>query len=195
MNSDLRLALLFRVVSYSNSFRNRLFNHIVSFVCNKKIRIDWSNVKIINPESIKIGNNFCAGRFLWLESVSGKGDLRIGSNINASDFVHIGCSNAVTIGNDVLIGSKVLITDHSHGEIAESLIPGREIQAPNLRPLVSKGPVVIERAVGIGDGSCVLSGVTIGEGSIIGANSVVVSDIPPRTVWGGIPAKQIWPKL
>lgn len=144
---------------------------------------------------IKIGDNFNAGRFIWLESVIGEGSLRIGNNVTVSDFVHIACSNFVTIGDDVLIGSKVLITDHSHGEIHDSLSGDREILAPNLRPIISKGPVNIERAVWIGDGCCILAAVDIGEGSIIGANSVVVCDIPPRTVWGGVPAEQLWPKL
>ena len=59
------------------------------------------------------------------------------------------------------------------------------------RPLTSKGAVVIEDNVWLGDNVCVLSGITIGKGAIIGANSVVTHSIPPYSVAAGTPAKVI----
>ena len=52
-------------------------------------------------------------------------------------------------------------------------------QAPIDRKLFSKGPIVIEDNVWIGDGACILANVTIGCNSIIGANAVIKKDIPP----------------
>jgi acetyltransferase-like isoleucine patch superfamily enzyme len=51
--------------------------------------------------------------------------------------------------------------------------------------------VVIEQNVWIGFEACVLPGVTIGEGSIVGARAVVCEDVPPYTVVGGNPARFI----
>ena len=62
---------------------------------------------------------------------------------------------------------------------------------PVKRNLYSKGNVVIENNVWIGERVCILSGVHIGEGAIIAANSIVTHDVPPYTLVGGIPAKVI----
>ena len=66
---------------------------------------------------------------------------------------------------------------------------------PGERPVFSKGSVIIEDRVWLGDGVCVLPNVRIGEGAIVGANAVVLADVPAGTVWAGVPAKQVWPKL
>ncbi len=55
----------------------------------------------------------------------------------------------------------------------------------------SKGPVVIGNDVWIGLGAVILSGVTVGDGAIIAAGSVVTHDVPPYAIVGGIPAKVI----
>lgn len=54
-----------------------------------------------------------------------------------------------------------------------------------------KGPVVIGNNVWIGESARILSGVTIGDGAIIGANAVVTHDVPSGAVVGGVPAKVI----
>mgnify|MGYP002933344774 FL=1 len=87
---------------------------------------------------------------------------------------HIGAVNKIVIGNNVLMGSQVLIIDHAHGEGNVDMF-----QAPIDRKLFSKGPIVIEDNVWIGDGVCILANVTIGCNSIIGANAVITKDIPP----------------
>ena len=91
----------------------------------------------------------------------------------------------IKIDSNVLIGSRVLITDHSHGnnEIADLLLP------PSQRVLYSKGPVIIEENVWIGDGAAVLPNVTIGKNSIIGANTVITKDVPPNCIVVGNPAR------
>ena len=55
----------------------------------------------------------------------------------------------------------------------------------------NKGDIVIGNDVWIGYEAIVLSGVTIGDGAIIGTRSVVTKDVPPYTIVGGIPAKPI----
>ncbi|WP_303642797.1 DapH/DapD/GlmU-related protein, partial [uncultured Duncaniella sp.] len=62
---------------------------------------------------------------------------------------------------------------------------------PASRPLWSKGKVIIEDSVWIGDKATILPNVTLGKGCIIGANSVVTKDIPPYAIACGNPAKVI----
>lgn len=59
------------------------------------------------------------------------------------------------------------------------------------RPIVTKGPVIINKNVWVGDKASILSGVTIGEGSIVAANAVVTKDVPAYSVVAGNPAKVI----
>lgn len=65
------------------------------------------------------------------------------------------------------------------------------VYPPLLRPLYSKGQVVIGKNVWIGDKVTILPGVSIGDGSVIAANSVVTKSIPPYSIAAGIPAKII----
>lgn len=120
-------------------------------------------------------------------------EVTIGHNCNFGDYLHLTCMNKITIGNGVLTGRWVTITDNGHGkssEIAEEIPPIK-------RNLFSKGPVVIGDNVWIGDKATILPGVTIGKNSIIAANSVVTHDIPANTVAAGNPAIiiKITPKL
>jgi acetyltransferase-like isoleucine patch superfamily enzyme len=114
-------------------------------------------------------------------------EIIIGDSVVFNFNCHVGAINKIQIGNNVLIGSNVLITDHNHGEITKD-----ELNIITyLRPLYSKGPVIIEDNVWIGEGVAILPNVRIGKNSIIGANSVVNIDIPDNCVAGGIPARVI----
>ena len=55
----------------------------------------------------------------------------------------------------------------------------------------NKGDIVIGNDVWIGYEAVIMSGVTIGDGAIIGTRAVVTKDVPPYTIVGGVPAKQI----
>jgi acetyltransferase-like isoleucine patch superfamily enzyme len=187
-----RANLFLNIVTAPAKLRNRLFNEILSILCGARIHIVWSQVKIMGIAQMTFGGRFSAGRGLWLETI-GEGRLTLGANVNVSDWVHIGALDQVTIGDGCLMGSKVLITDHSHGTITDIALP--EPSRPDFRPLQSKGPVVLEANVWLCDGVVVLQGVRIGSNAIIGANSVVTCNIPNNTVWAGCPATQIWPKL
>lgn len=144
---------------------------------------------------ISIGENFSAGEALWLEAITCYAGekfspkLKIGNHVSISHWSHIACAHSVTIGDHVLIGSKVIITDHNHGyfgqEATSPMIP------PSRRPLERDRFVVIESNVWLGDGVVVCPGVTMGEGSVAGANAVVTTDVPSFTLVAGVPAKPI----
>lgn len=116
-----------------------------------------------------------------------KPSIRIGNHCHIGEHSHITACHSITIGDNLLTGRYVYISDNAHGEaVASQLhIP------PVLRPLYVKGPVVIGNNVWIGESARILSGVTIGDGAIIGANAVVTRDVPDGAVVGGIPARVI----
>lgn len=111
--------------------------------------------------------------------------ITIGKNCSFGLACHITAIGEITIGNNLLTGQYVIISDNSHGSstIDQSLIP------PAKRRLISKGPIRIGDNVWIGDRVAILSGVTIGDGAIIGTNAVVTHDVPARSVVGGVPAR------
>jgi acetyltransferase-like isoleucine patch superfamily enzyme len=154
------------------------------------------NVYIRGLSAIRINSSFKCGRMLWLEALQNyRGTayapiVRIGSRVSLSNNVHISCVHQISIGDDVLIGSNVYISDHNHGTYGAEAYSTPEI-APANRALCSRGPVIIEDRVWIGDGVVICGGVKIGSGAVIGANSFISKDVPPNTVVAGFPARVI----
>lgn len=142
-------------------------------------------------KSIEIGSNCIIGHSvqltLWKNKDYPNAKIEIGDNCAIGDNSHITAYNCIRIGNNVLMGKRVLITDNAHGATTKILLS----IPPYERPLFSKGPVIISDNVWIGEKVSILPGVTIGFGAIIGANSVITKNIPPYTVVGGNPAKII----
>lgn len=110
-------------------------------------------------------------------SVNENAILEIGSGfVNHGARIH--CFERVIIGDQVYIGDDVAIRDSDGHEIIGS---GKPMTMP----------IVIGNHVWIGAKVTILKGVTIGEGAIVAAGSVVSHDVPPRTLVGGVPAKVI----
>ena len=150
-------------------------------------------IKLIGGKYISIGNNTSFGKncilSAWGKHLNNKytPELKIGSRCSFGEYNHITSILRVEIGDDVLTGRWITITDNSHGKSDyDSLqIP------PRKRPLYSKGPVKIGNNVWIGDKATILPGVTIGDGAVIAANSVVTRDVPAYCIAVGNPAKII----
>lgn len=152
------------------------------------------NFSIINPNGISIGDNFSGGCDIALWSwnaVNIKGDdckLIIKNNVSITDRCIISAANRIEIGNGCLLGRDTFITDNSHGEN----ISINELNiSPHERNIFSKGTVIIGDNVWTGKNVCIMPNVKIGNGAIIGANSVVTHNIPPYSVAVGSPAKVI----
>ncbi len=124
-----------------------------------------------------------------------------GGEIAIGDYCYIGEQSRIWSARKISIGNRVLI---SHGvNIFDSLTHplSASKRHEHFAQIITKGhPATIdldEAAVVIGDDawigclSIILRGVTIGEGAIVGAGSVVVHDVPPWTIVAGNPAKVI----
>lgn len=108
--------------------------------------------------------------------------LEIGDDVGISGAT-ISASRSIRIGNRVLIGSGVMITDSD----AHPLEPGKR----SGDALTQVAPVIVEDDVFIGARAIILKGVRIGRGSVIGAGSVVSKDIPAHVIAAGNPCKVI----
>jgi len=107
--------------------------------------------------------------------------IEIGDDFVAGSFSTIRAVNApIKIGNQVSLGPAAAIIGANHG-----IDPASPHQA---QPQIS-APIEIQDDVWIGAGAIVLPGVKIGKGSVIGAGSVVLEDLPDQVIAGGVPAK------
>jgi lipopolysaccharide O-acetyltransferase len=174
--------------------------------------------RVAGLRHMRIGRDLHAADALWMEAVTAYGEQRftpqliIGAGARLSDRVHIACVRRIEIGPGLLTGSSVLISDHTHGvyhgpeqsdpypeqsdPYPEQSDPhGPEQSDPAVAPaerlLHSESEVIIGRNVWLGDSVAVLAGARIGDGAVIGANSVVTGHIPAETIAVGAPARVV----
>ena len=141
---------------------------------------------------IRFGIGFTSGVGLRIDAFGDQSNQVIfGNNVELGDYVHIGALESVIIGDNVLMASKVYISDHDHGVYqgrGDKISPAWQIQSE--KPL-QIAPVHIGNNVWLGENVCVLKGVHIGENSIIGAASVVTKSIPANSIALGAPARVV----
>ncbi len=180
--------------SLLNQLWNTFYSGWVAIGMKKtnKIKLEYPAF-IVGHRYISIGKNFSSRGRLRIEAYDTflqqqfSPSIIIGNNVCFNFDCHVGCIDKVIIKDNVLIGSRVLIIDHAHGELIKDYLN----VAPALRNLTSKGPVVIEENVWIGEGAAILPNVTVGANSVIGANAVVTKDVPANSIAIGIPARVI----
>jgi acetyltransferase-like isoleucine patch superfamily enzyme len=140
-----------------------------------------------NIENIFIGDNVTIYHYAWLFTLPLENmnipKIMIGDGTEIGHFNHITCVDSVSIGSKVLTADRVHISDNNHGyeDTATAIID---------QPVVSKGPVSIGDGSWLGENVSVLS-CSIGRNCVIGANAVVVNDIPDFCVAVGSPARVI----
>jgi len=127
----------------------------------------------------------------------------VGNNVNIQKGVYIGKGNKISVGSFSGIGENSRLAQADEIQIGDNVLIGQELMVITqnhnfsdrdklirLQGGISK-PVIIEDNVWIGARVTILCGVTIREGSIIAAGSVVAKDIPSYTIAGGVPARII----
>lgn len=162
---------------YSPSeFIKTVYSLAMTKVSMKQARLVRRPVYIRGAKSIVGGKQLTTGRFCRFDLDGKKETLYIGDNCEFGDMTHIVALNCVEIGNDVLIASKCFISDTNHGSYTGNIQDLPETK-PNDRKLVCKKTKIGNR-VWIGENAVILAGADIGDGCIIGANSIVSKSIP-----------------
>ena len=157
---------------------------------------------ITNPENIFLGNGVRLGPGTllmaithyptsWMQHPEKKQPeqkfspkITIGDRVTATARLHIAAHSQITIEDDVMFASNINITDGLHAY--ENANEPYKYQG-----IFKIAPVLIKRGCWIGQNVVILPGVTIGEFTIIGANSVVAKSMPDRCIAVGAPAKVI----
>jgi galactoside O-acetyltransferase len=155
-------------------FYSKFFGH-KNFVIHE-------NVTIESCKNIHIGEGFEAHS--GVKMFSWRGELHIGDNVllNCNCFINAEKSS-LRIGNDCMLANNVTVWCMNHNySRKDKLIREQEHMIK---------PVRIGDDVWIAAHSVILPGVTIGDGSVVAAGSVVTRDVPPYSVVGGVPAKII----
>lgn len=155
-------------------------------------RLIRSPIYIRGRRQISFGKGLTTGVNVRIDAFSPVNTLVIffGNNIQINDAVHIAAIERVEIGDNTLIASRVFISDHNHGQYNQPDASSAPDVAPIDRPLISS-PVKIGCNVWIGEQVCILPGVNIGDGAIVGAGSIVTKNVPERSIVAGNPARLI----
>jgi acetyltransferase-like isoleucine patch superfamily enzyme len=168
--------------------RNRTFTAAVSGVFHSFGRGSTLQTPLTlwGERRISIGGGVHVGPGCWLLAL-GEDDalaIEIGDGCSFAAGVTITAARSVVIGREVLMGRNIHISDHAHA----TSDPKLPIMLQGITPAK---PVRVGDGSWIGQGVVICPGVTIGRNCIIGANSVVKSDVPDYCVAAGAPARVV----
>lgn len=154
----------------------------------KKFKLVLMDGQIIsNPVNITIGSGFIWGRYCQLFAQGGSGDavITIGNNVglNFNVMINADSGGKITIGDNVRIGPYTVMRASNHKI--------DDIDRPIYTQGHEPGEIIIEEDVWIGAHVTLLPNIKIGRSTVIGAGSVVTSDIPSFSIAAGIPARVI----
>ena len=166
------------------SLLDRLYSFVLSqflYSVGVHLQLRAFGNRITNPWNISLGDHFSSRGGLQL--LAG-GPITIGNHVSCNTNVVIDSSgSSITIGNDVLIAQNVVLRSANH--VTDSIDTPLRLQGS------IGNPIVIENDVWIAANCVVIQGVTIGTGTVVGAGSVVLHDLPPMTICAGNPARPL----
>jgi len=142
--------------------------------------LDYFKFRIYKLAGIKF-NGFCEIRGIFnIKAIGLLNNIEIGHGSYFNSNVFFEPLGKITIGNFCQVGPNVVFETVTHYI---------ELSG-NYRETIVK-PIIVKDKVWIGANCIILPGVTIGEGAVIAASALVNKNVPPYTVYGGIPAKFI----
>jgi acetyltransferase-like isoleucine patch superfamily enzyme len=154
------------------------------------------NISMAHPTRLRIRNNaklsmepytcILIGCYI---AIAPHKNIHIGADTYIAHGVVMNIRNGLTIGRNVMIGHESTIMDYDGHPVFYSQAEYNQYQGELYGG--KSDPILIEDNVWIGFRTTILKGVTIGSGSIVGANSCVVSDVPPNSIVAGNPARLI----
>lgn len=153
------------------------FKHRFLLRCAGPGTIIEPDVRIVNAANVHLGRNCLLKEGVYLRA-GVEGRIEIGDEVAINAFARIFGHGGVWIGARSQIGPDVLITTTGHDYNEDLRTEYR--------------PVHIGQQVWIGAKAVILPGVTIGDGAVIGAGSIVTKDIRPGMVAVGVPARTVW---
>ncbi|MBK7360581.1 MAG: acyltransferase [Saprospiraceae bacterium] len=175
--------------TYKKSFFSRVFG-VARFVYLKMrygkrfqfkgIGLVGRNARIYIEGSLKVGENVFFGENCFIDL---KGHVEIGSNCFFNDNLRLVCHDKIVIGDNVLVGPNVSFYDHDHNYILKSDCISYDGY------VTSK--IIIGSNIWIGENVKLLKGIKINNNVIIGASSIVTSDILSNSLVSGVPASKI----
>lgn len=161
---------------------------VMTKLCFPKARLIRRPIHIRGKKGIVYGAGLTTGHGCRLDVGADKAVMRFGKDARLGDYVHINACREVVIGDNVLMASKIFISDTSHGRY-KGENPVRPDTNPSERELVCD-PVHIGDNVWIGENVVILPGTTVGSGCVIGANAVLTGGtFPDNCIIVGSPAR------
>jgi acetyltransferase-like isoleucine patch superfamily enzyme len=173
---------LFLKIIYREPLMRYRCDHI-----GRSLYLEGAIPQIYGNGSIRVGDNVrIGGRNSWTVGfkVSDGAELVIGNRVNIGYQNQISVAKRVTIGDDTMFAPNVQIYDNPN----HPLSPAARLRHEQFA-IEDAEPVSIGRNVWIGSGALIMRGVTIGDGAVIGAMSVVTRDVEPATLVAGNPAR------
>lgn len=145
----------------------------------------FSSLAVTWPHKVALGESCSLEHNIYLNAAGPYTD-GVSIELGAGCFIGTGCefniSHRLTIGENSLIAAGTRFVDHNHGIALGALIK----QQPE-----TSSPITVGPDVWIGANSLILQGVTIGEGAVVAAGSVVTHSVPPFTIVAGSPARPL----
>jgi acetyltransferase-like isoleucine patch superfamily enzyme len=187
--------LIDRLTSVMSIVRSSYYFERNCFQKGRVIRL-LAKPRVFNPQFVAFHGRAHFGHHFWLDCISKYYDenfkyqpsVEFGDSFSCGNNCHIGATGCIKIGDNVLLGSHILITDHAHGIYSSSVKDSSPLENPVEREL-DYGHICIGDRVWIGDGVKILGSVKIGSGSIVGAGSIVTKDIPANSIVCGNPSR------
>lgn len=146
--------------------------------------------KILGKKYISIGKRTFIFSNSWLQAIDNYQGIAYQPELSIGDDVYIGSNSCIVAMNKVIISSECVLSEHVYiADNAHGIDPRMGLIMK--QNLVCKGPVLIGKGCFIGYRAVIVSGVTLGEHCVVGANSVVTRSFPPHSMIAGSPAKLI----